>query len=479
MTASTEVPAPLSMGRVPAVVASGPAAEAAAGDIPASGIDVSQIIDSQRLNSFVIRLVAVSWLVTFCDGFDLNAIAFVAPYLKSAYALDNGSLGAIFASGSAGALLGGLLFGLIGDRLGRRTAIITAVAMSGLFTLLLAAAGHAWELVVIRFFNGVALGGALPLIWTLTIEYVPSRYRSTVVTMVMLGYGLGVFAAGPLSNVLIPHYGWQSVFICGGLASLLAALLVWGKLPESLRFLVHRGGQAERIGRIIRRLIPGSQIEPAQVWIPAQPRARVRGPAALLELFDGPLRWITPLLWMAFAASSVTMYFFVTWGPILFEQMGLSRSGAAWSSSVNALAGAVGAIAVMRFTDRSGPGSLAVMPLLAVPVLLLLAAMQVSSGSFVVMTAVLYLLLGGTHYGIQSILGAYYPTAARARGAGLASSVGKVGSVAGPLMGTWLLASQVAGRSPFLVLAVFPALFALAVLTLATVARHGGVRAAP
>jgi hypothetical protein len=84
-------------------------------------------------------------------------------------------------------------------------------------------------------------------------------------------------------------------------------------------------------------------------------------------LFDGPLRYITPLLWLAFAASSITMYFFVTWGPIVFEQMGLSRSSAAWSSSFNALVGATGAVTLMRFTDRLGPASLAVMPVLAVP----------------------------------------------------------------------------------------------------------------
>jgi AAHS family 4-hydroxybenzoate transporter-like MFS transporter len=194
-------------------------------------------------------------------------------------------------------------------------------------------------------------------------------------------------------------------------------------------------------------------------------------------LFQGSLRWITPLLWLAFAASSMTMYFFVTWGPILFERMGLTRSGAAWSSSLNALAGALGAIAVMRFTDRTGPASLAVMPVIAVPLLVALGVIHVGPAGFMVMTAVLYLLLGGTHYGIQSILGLYYPTTERARGAGWAASVGKIGSVAAPLMGSWLLGSQLTIRSPFLVLAAFPVLFVLAILCLAAVARRSGLRA--
>lgn len=457
MTASAEAPAALAYPHTPPV-------------------DVSQIIDTQRLNAFVVRLVVISWLVTFCDGFDLNSIAFVAPYLKTAYALDNRAVATIFASGGAGALLGGLLFGWMGDCIGRRAAIVAAVGLSGTFTLLLALADRSWELVFIRFINGIALGGALPLIWTLTIEYVPTRYRATVVTLVMLGYGLGVFVAGPLSLALIPGFGWQSVFVCGGVASLFAAVLVWRKLPESLRFLAQRGADPERIARIIRRLIPGQRIESQQLSVaaPSVPR-----PRASVALFDGPLRWITPLLWIAFAASSMTMYFFVSWGPILFERIGLTRSDAAWSSSFNALTGAVGAVAVMRFTDRTGPGSLMVMPAIAVPLLVLLGTTHVSAAAFMVTTAVLYLLLGGTHYGIQSILGIYYPTAERARGAGWASSVGKVGSVAAQLMGGWLLGSQVSSRSPFLVLALFPALFALAILTLAAVARRSPLHAVP
>ena len=447
------------------------AARLPAADLPP--VDICQIIESQRLNSFVVRLVVISWLVTFFDGFDLNVIAFAAPYLRSRFSLDQAALGAVFASGSAGALLGGLLFGFIGDRVGRRRAIVVCVGLFGVFTLLLAAADRTSELLLTRFVGGIALGGALPLIWALSIEYVPTRYRATVVTLIMLGYGLGVSISGPLSIALIPRYGWQSVFIFGGIASLGAAALVWHRLPESLRFLAHRGDDPERIARIVRRLVPDRRFAPSQLVFAPAPVVRSRGPAVL---FDGPLRYITPLLWLAFAASSITMYFFVTWGPIVFEQMGLSRSSAAWSSSFNALVGATGAVTLMRFTDRLGPASLAVMPILAVPLLLTIGFTHVTPTAFMAMTALVYLLLGGSHYGIQSILGVYYPTGERARGAGWGASIGKVGSVAAPLLGTWLLASPVS-RSPFVALAAFPAVFAIAVFAIGMIARRGGLQA--
>ena len=472
MTASAETAQHGAIALVPVVA---PAADFAgplpADDLPA--VDVCEIIESQKLNSFVVRLVAISWVVTFFDGFDLNVIAYAAPYLQSTYHLDRAALGTVFASGSAGALLGGLLFGFIGDRIGRRRAIVAAVGLFGLFTLLLAAADRTSELLLARFLGGIALGGALPLIWALSIEYVPTRYRSTVVTLIMLGYGLGVCVAGPLSIAMIPHYGWQSVFIFGGIASLGAAVLVWYKLPESLRFLAHHGADPDRIARIVRRLIPDRRIEPSQLVFPPAPVQRSRGPAIL---FDGPLRFLTPLLWLAFGASSITMYFFVTWGPIVFEQMGLSRSGAAWSSSFNSLVGAIGALTLMRFTDRSGPVSLAVMPIIAAPLLLIMGLTHLTPPVFMAFTAVMYLLLSGSHYGIQSILGVYYPTAERARGAGWGASIGKVGSVAAPLLGTWLLTSHV-GHSPFVVLAAFPLLFAAAVIAIGVIARRNGLHA--
>lgn len=441
---------------------------------PLAPVDVSAIIETQRLNAFVIRLIVISWLITFLDGFDLNAIAFVAPYLKTAFRFDNQTLSTVFASGSAGALLGGVLFGFLGDRVGRRSAIIAAVGLFGLFTLLLALADRYWELMFMRFIGGIALGGALPLIWALSIEYVPLRYRATVVTLIMLGYGLGVSVAGPVSVALIPRFGWQSVFICGGGVSLAAALLVFFKLPESLRFLAHRGDDPERVLRIVRRLIPNRRIEASQlVMAPAAAAPRSRGPAVL---FDGYLRWLTPLLWLVFAASSLTMYFFATWGPIVLEQMGMSRSGAALSISANSIASAIGAIAVMRFTDRLGAASLAVMPAIAVPLLIVTGLLHLSVGLIMALTAAMYLLLGGNHYGVQSILGLYYPTAERARGAGWASSIGKVGGVAGPLLGGWLLTSHLTSRSPFLALAVFPAVVSLGALGIAAIARRGNLR---
>jgi MFS transporter, AAHS family, 4-hydroxybenzoate transporter len=445
-------------------------------------IDVVDIVEGQRLNWLVVRLVLVASLVMFFDGFDLNVIPFTAQEVMKAYGLDTGMWKDVLTSGVAGTLFGSVLFGVMGDRLGRRRAIICATAVFGLFTLLFAAAASYWQLLILRLLNGVALGGAVPLTWALSVEYVPRQYRATVVTTIMIGYGVGVAAAGPISLGLIPHFGWPSVFIFGGVASLLAALLLYRSLPESLRFLATRTHRSEELAGIVRKLAPERMdLDGANFILSGQDPA-AQGRSGFRALFRGSLRWITPLVWLAYAASSMSTFFFTNWGPTLFEKMGLTHQQAAWSSSLNSIAGLIGALLLMRFTDRVGPISVALLPAIAVPFLLALGLAPVTQASFIVMMSLLYVFLGGSHYGIISITGTFYPTTHRALGTGWASAVGKVGSVAGPWVGGGVMASVLASRIPaqdtFVFLALCPTVFFLCMLAIGLMQRRGAIRAA-
>jgi AAHS family 4-hydroxybenzoate transporter-like MFS transporter len=441
-------------------------------------IDVGHIIEQQRLGGFIIRMMLVAWLVTFFDGFDQNVVAFAAPYLIERLGFTDSMMSHVFGSGIAGSLIGGFLFGFVGDRIGRRSAIILCSAIFGTLTIGLAFTRNYQEFIALRFLNGLALGGAIPLIWALTIEYVPRRFRATAVTLIMLGYGLGVASSGPLSVELIPRFGWPSVFIFGGGASLLSVALLYFALPESLRFLATKKNQDARINRIVRKLAPEKADQPGATYVlsgqqaePTQDRAS-RGPAAL---FRGPLRLVTPLLWIAYAASSMVSYFFTTWGPLVFERIGLSREMSAYGTSLNSLCGAVGGVLLMRFLDRIGAVSLAIMPAIAVPFLLVVGFGNVGSTTFVVLMACLMLFLGGSHYGVFSMTGTFYPTTHRALGTGWASGMGKLGSIAAPYLGGWLMASQIPIERTFAVLAICPAVFFACMLTIGILERKGRI----
>ena len=177
-------------------------------------------------------------------------------------------------------------------------------------------------------------------------------------------------------------------------------------------------------------------------------------------------------------ASSMLTFFFASWGPTMFEELGLSRAHAAWAVSLNSLAGAIGGVALMRFTDRLGVISIAVMPAISVPALLIIGLAPIAPMTAVITMGFLYVFLGGSHYGIISIAGTFYPTPQRALGTGWMSGVGKLGSVLAPLLGGVLMAAGMPVQRIFALLAIYPGIFALCGYVLGRLERSGRVRPA-
>ena len=425
-------------------------------------VDITPIIENQRLSGFTIRLVVVSWLITFFDGFDLNSIAFVAPYLAGSFHLSKIMLSNVFSAGLLGTMIGGFGFGWLGDRIGRRPGIIIATAAFGFLTLCYALADSYGALVGIRLVDGLAIGGMLPLCWALNMEYVPRRYRSTVVTIIMLGYSFGSSLGGPVANFLIPRFGWQSIYVFGGICSLASAALLFAVLPESLRFLVAKRAAPARIIAALRRLAPGLVLPPAPRFIVSDEAGH--GPArnfSVKMLFRGRLAAITPLFWLGYIASSMTAFFLATWTPMLFESLGFARADAASAASVNSLGGMLGGLLLMRFIDGRGPIMVTMMPLLAIPLLLTAGLADLAHPAFLAVTFLVYVALIGGHYGMHSTAGIFYPSSIRANGAGWATSVAKIGSIAGPLLGGLILSTSLPIRLIFVCLAVCPACLAL------------------
>ncbi len=180
-------------------------------------------------------------------------------------------------------------------------------------------------------------------------------------------------------------------------------------------------------------------------------------------LFRGELRFITPLVWIGYIASSLAVFFIVNWTPVVFEALKYSRKEAATAASLYSAMGAVGGLLLMRFTDKRGAIAITVMPIMTV--ILLLTATFVGMGhvEFLVLSAITGGFLIGGHFGMHSICGIFYPSAYRANGAGWATSIAKIGSVAGPILGGIVLSTSLPVRDIFAVLAVCPAVLAVCI----------------
>ena len=440
-------------------------------------IDVSEAVERQKLSGFLVGLVLVSWIITFFDGYDQNVIAYAAPYLTSEYHLDRVMMGNVFSIGLVGTLIGGFLFGFIGDKIGRRPAVILAVGCFGLFTLAFTLASGYVSLLVLRLLLGIATGGMLPLAWALNIEYAPKRYRSTIVTLIMIGYSVGIAVGGPISIWLIPNHGWQSVFVFGGVLSLLSAVVLFAMLPELARFLASKGQRPEVIARMVGRMTGQAVSADAQFVVSDEGSEGRAKDFRVSQLFDGDLRVITPLLWVAYIFSSMTAFFLATWTPLVFEALNFTRPEAAAAGTLSSLAGAVGGVLLMRFTDTRGAIAITVMPLTAIPLLLIAAFVDVGHPMFFVLFGLISGFILGGHIGLHSIAGIFYPSAYRGNGAGWATSVAKIGSIAGPFIAGVILSTSLPVRSIFAVLAICPAVFVVCIFVIGRI--HTRILARP
>ncbi|HWU01333.1 MAG TPA: MFS transporter [Novosphingobium sp.] len=440
-------------------------------------IDVARVIDRRGLGPFNYGLIVLSWLITVFDGFDMMMISFTAPYMRDELGLSKPMLGNVFSSGLFGMMVGGFVLAWVGDRYGRRRTITLAATAFGLLTAATAMARSYEALLVLRFLDGCAIGGMLPLAWALNIEYVPVRLRASVVTVIMMGYSLGTAMAGPVTVWLAPQYGWQAVFLCGGLATLIIAAGLFAWLPESVRFMAARGGNAGRLATTLNRLDPALQATREDRFVLGDEASAPRD-FTLAQLFEGDLRWITPLLWLGYIASTLAVYFKANWGPIVYEDLHFPRDTAAYVSSLSGVLGAVLGLALMRYTDRKGALAVAFFPALAAPALLLIGLAPVGRDTFLLLSILSTSLVGGAHFGILSIAGIYYGTAIRANGAGWATSIAKIGGIAGPLIGGWVLSSGLPIVKSFAILAICPIVLALCALGIAATVRRRGRAAA-
>jgi len=180
-------------------------------------------------------------------------------------------------------------------------------------------------------------------------------------------------------------------------------------------------------------------------------------------LFAGELRWITPLVWLAYVFSSMAVFFMVNWTPLVFEALKFSRTEAASAASLNSLLGAIGGLLLMRFTDQRGAIAITSMPVVTTLLLLVAGLAALAHDLFFFLEVAIGGFLIGGHFGLHSICGIFYPSAYRGNGAGWATSVAKIGSVAGPILGGVILSTSLPVRHIYVVLAVCPAVFAISI----------------
>jgi AAHS family 4-hydroxybenzoate transporter-like MFS transporter len=437
----------------------------------ASPVDVAGFIDQQPVGGFQIKLLLTCAAVLFLDGFDTQAIGYVAPALAKEWGLTKAALGPVFSAGLFGLMIGALVFGPLADRIGRKKIIIFSTLAFGIGTLITAFINDVNTLLAIRFLTGLGLGGAMPNAVAMTSEFSPHRRRATMVMIMFCGFSIGAALGGLLAAALIPQFGWRSVFVVGGIAPLLLVPILALRLPESVRFLALTGNAHARVAELLALINPKLAFAPATQFVVHEP-----GLAGMpvLHLFREGRTLPTLLLWVVFFMSLLDLYFLSNWLPTVLNDLGASVSAAAVIGSMLQVGGVVGTFALGSVIDRFSFRALALVYFAAVFAVGAIGQLG-HSVAFVTMAifAAGFCIVGG-QIAANALTATFYPTSMRATGVGWALGIGRVGSIIGPLIGGALLTAKWSTGSVFVAAATAALCASLAAFSLSRLVRMGG-----
>jgi MFS transporter, AAHS family, 4-hydroxybenzoate transporter len=436
-------------------------------------VDVAEFIDQQPVGGFQLKLLLTCAAVLFLDGFDTQAIGYVAPALAREWGLSKAALGPVFSAGLFGLMIGALLFGPLADRIGRKKIIILSTLAFGLCSLATAFVQDANTLLAIRFLTGLGLGGAMPNAIAMTSEFNPRRRRATMVMIMFCGFSVGAALGGLLAAALIPQFGWRSVFVIGGIAPLLLApmLMLW--LPESVRFLALSGRANERVAELLGQISPKAEFASATQFVVREPK--LPG-LPVLHLFREGRTPVTLLLWVIFFMSLLDIYFLSNWLPVVLNDLGATVREAVLIGSMLQVGGVVGTFALGSIIDRFSFRALALVYFVAA--FAVGAIGELGHNAVLIWIAVFaagFCVVGG-QIAANALAAAYYPTSVRATGVGWALGIGRIGSIVGPLVGGALLTMKWSTASVFMAAAVAALCAALAAFLLSRLAGMGGNR---
>ena len=218
--------------------------------------DLIKSISQGQMKSLQIGIILICWLINMLDGFDVLAIAYAAPTISEEWQLAPEKLGIVLSAGLAGMALGALFIAPLADRFGRRKIILWCLAVIGFAMVGTALVNSVVLLVIVRVITGLGVGGLLASLNTMVAEYSSDRRRNFAISFLQSGYPIGALAGGLIAAPLIPAFGWQVVFILGGLSTLVMVAVVLLFMPESLHFLIAQrpANALQQVNRVLSRL---------------------------------------------------------------------------------------------------------------------------------------------------------------------------------------------------------------------------------
>jgi MFS transporter, AAHS family, 4-hydroxybenzoate transporter len=433
-------------------------------------LDVGYVIDEGRWSTYQKLLIFGTALTIILDGVDNQLLGNAVPLLMKEWSLPRGAFSTVLALSPFGMMIGGAVGGILGDRIGRRTALLLSVISFAVLTLAISTANGLMMLGTLRFLAGLGLGGAMPNAAALSSEYVPRRQRPFAVTLTIVCIPLGGTLAALISARVLPVYGWRALFVLGGVIPIALALLLFKVLPESPRYLASRRERWPELIALLRKL--GHDVPSDANFIEATgPASKPR--ASMRDLFIPEFRRDTLGLFGSFFFCLLVNYVGILLLVATLTGAGFTQPAASnalgWWNIGGVVGAIIGALIIQRFGSRITMLGLSG---IAIASAFIVAGMPMDPQSAPLL--LMFVVLGGTLNAVQTTMYALaanvYPTEIRGTGIGTAVAVGRIGNVLAAYTGNFAL--DVGGPPAYF--SSFGIGMALVFVSLAVIRRHIG-----
>ena len=435
--------------------------------------DIKDIIDAGSMTGRRWAVVALCFTIALLDGFDTQSIAFIGPAIAQDFGMKAADMTWVITASIIGMTLGAIGLGSFGDKFGRRKAILIAVFLFGVFSLMGAYATSPTQIIVLRFLIGIGMGGATPSLLALAGEYSTSSKRGLMITGVLLGLPAGAMLGGLIAASWLPVLGWRGIFLLGGVLPLVLMVVIYVLLPESPAYLVSRkqnDGQ-DQARKLIEQMTGQRIPDGVRLVSPA----KVTHGASIAGLFESRYRNVTLAISAIYLFNWIAWFLLLQWLPTALTTLGLEKAQAAYGTvTVNAAFIAM-ALPLSAFLPKVDARKLLVcMFLVGIGVAIGLGLAGDRWPVVFTLIALAGFGIGGQQLVLNYLIANAYPTQLRATATGWGIGIGRSGAIVGSAIGGQLLTG--AGPSGyFMALAIPLAIAALATLTVRPSGEEQGV----
>lgn len=337
------------------------------------------------------------------DGFDLLILGFMLRVISADLHLTPAEGASLVTATLIGAVLGGLFFGMLSDRLGRVRVLTWTIVLFAVFTGMCALAQGYWDLMIYRAIAGFGLGGEFGIGMALVAEAWPASKRARASSYVGLGWQLGVLAAAIVTPLLLPVIGWRGMFVVG-IFPAVGAYFIRSKLHEPEVFVANKAHNPDA--------------------------------AFSLRLLVADKETIKTSLGMIILCSvqNFGYYGIMIWLPnYLSSRFGYGLTQSAVWTAVTIAGMALGIFMFGHIADRLGRRPAFFGYMLGAAIMVMVYAQLVDPTALLIGGAIMGFFVNGMLGGYGALISELYPTAARATAQNVFFNIGRGVAGFGPL----------------------------------------------